>query len=77
MTSTRIHRRRATAILAGVLAATAPARAGEDLVANLKAKLEKPFLKHVAWVLDYDAALARARAEHKLVFAYFARSYHP
>lgn len=65
------------AFLAGALAVAAPAVAEETLRAKLEAKLAKPFLDHVAWVLDFDAALARARAEDKLVFAYFARSYHP
>jgi hypothetical protein len=68
---------RAALLAAGLLALAPFARGEEDLRANLEAKLAKPFLKKVAWVRDYDAALVRARAEDKLVFAYFARSYFP
>jgi len=41
------------------------------------AELEKPFVKRVAWTLDYDAARKSATESGKLVFAYFTRSYAP
>jgi len=69
--------RRALSILAVALALAAPARGGEDLEANLEAKLAKPFLGYAPWARDLDEALGRAKKEHKLVFAYFARSYIP
>jgi hypothetical protein len=65
------------AFLAGLLALAAVARGEDDLKTRFEAKLTKPFLKKVAWIQDYDAALAQARAMDKLVFAYFARSYEP
>lgn len=55
-------------------AGTASAQSMEE---NLEAKLAKPFTKHVAWELDYDKALARAKEEGKAIFAYFTRSYSP
>jgi hypothetical protein len=55
-------------------AGTASAQSMEE---NLEAKLAKPFLKNVAWELDYDKALARAKEEGKAIFAYFTRSYSP
>ena len=54
--------------------ATAHAQSMEELLA---AKLEKPFLKSVAWVHDFSAARRKAKAEDKVIFAYFTRSYLP
>ena len=42
---------------------------------RLEKKLAKPFVKKAPWVLDYEAALAAAKREKKLLFAYFTRSY--
>lgn len=50
---------------------------GEDLEANLKSKLAQPFVANADWATDYGKALARAKQEGKLVFAYFTRSYYP
>lgn len=54
--------------------ATAHAQSMEELLA---AKLEKPFLKSVAWVHDFSDARRKAKAEDKVIFAYFTRSYLP
>ena len=45
------------------------------LIAGRDKRLQSEFLKKAAWVTDYDAALARAAAGKKLVFAYFTRSF--
>jgi len=61
-----------------LLAAALPAVAAPpSLEERLAAKLEEPFLKNAAWVLDYDAALARAKESGQPVFGYFTRSYAP
>ena len=56
------------------LSATAAAQSMEE---RLEAKLGKPFLKNAAWVLDFAEAKRRAKAENKVIFAYFTRSYQP
>lgn len=73
--------------LACLLAATAcvassPTLAAQDsspqeLAAKLEEKLAKPFVADGPWMLDYEAALARASAEDKLLFVYYTRSYAP
>lgn len=63
-----------TAVLVLLLASFASAQSFEEKLAK---KLESPFLKKAAWVLDYDAARAKAKAEKKPIFAYFTRSYAP
>lgn len=40
-------------------------------------KLSEPFAEHVSWVRRLDEARRRARAEEKLIFAWFTRSYEP
>ena len=51
---------------------------GQDpLRARFEKKLAAPFLKKADWTTDYDRALARAREENKVVFAYLTRSYAP
>lgn len=40
-------------------------------------KLSSAFVAHVAWERSWDRAMERARAESKLVLAYFTRSYAP
>jgi hypothetical protein len=40
-------------------------------------KLAKPVFKNAAWRTDFDAAKAEAKKNHKLLLAYFTRSYAP
>ena len=47
----------------------------DSLVAKFEEKLGKPFMKAANWTTDYDAARARCKAEGKLLFGYFTRSY--
>ena len=56
------------------LLAVASAQSMEERFA---AKLKNPFLKNAAWEHSYESALKTAKAEKKLVFAYFTRSYAP
>lgn len=63
-----------TAALLGALAAAA--RAGE-LEDRLAKKLAKPFVTKSAWVLDFAEAKQQAKADGKLIFAYFSRSFAP
>jgi len=51
--------------------------AGQSLEEKLEKELQKPFVKKIAWELDFDKALARAGKEGKLIFGYFTRSYAP
>jgi hypothetical protein len=60
----------------------APASAPQDPEqASLRKKFEEKvshaWFKDGGWTDDYDAALARAKAEKKPIFAYFSRSYSP
>jgi len=64
---------RASLVLA-LLSAPAFAQSFEE---KLEAKMAKPFLKNVAWEMDYEKARERAAADGKLIFAYFTRSYSP
>ena len=68
-------------VFAGVLAAllllAAPGFAQGDLEAKLEQKLAKDFVKNAAWVMDFDAAKAKAKESGKLIFVYFTRSYAP
>ena len=54
---------------------------GKATQAELQAKYDKKitakYIAHGGWMLDYDAARAKAKAEGKLIFAYFTRSYSP
>ena len=47
----------------------------DELKQKLADKLARPFLQKASWTTDYDAARARAKAEKKLIFAHFTRSY--
>lgn len=47
----------------------------EELAAKRDAKLKAEFLKKAHWITDFDDARATAAKEHKLIFAYFTRSY--
>ena len=48
-----------------------------DLEAKYQEKLSKRFIKFGGWVTDFDEARARAKAEDKVLFVYFSRSYAP
>ncbi len=63
--------------IALALVALAPALLAQSLQEKLDAKLQEPFVKNSAWVLDYDDALAQAKASGKLILGYFTRSYAP
>jgi hypothetical protein len=70
----------ATASLLAILAAPALSQdSGRQAKyrANYEKKLTSNFITDGGWVLDYDAARAKAKAEGKLIFAYFTRSYSP
>ena len=60
-----------------VLSLGATAVAQDTMEEKLEAKMAKEFIKSAAWVTDYDKALEQAKAENKLVFGYFTRSYAP
>ncbi|HBF23269.1 MAG TPA: hypothetical protein DDW23_05565 [Planctomycetes bacterium] len=65
-------------LVAGLsLASTAPAQDADDLIAKYEAEISEKWVSHGGWTLDLDEALARAKKENKLVFAYFTRSYAP
>lgn len=42
----------------------------------LAAKLAAPFLQQAPWLTDWDQALAKAKAEQRLVFGYFTTVNH-
>jgi opacity protein-like surface antigen len=48
-----------------------------ELQAKYEKKIAKEFISYGNWMLDYDAARAKAKAEGKLLFTYFTRSYSP
>ena len=61
-------------------AAVLPAQQSDEqkeLVAKYEEKLTAEYLEFGGWVTDYDEARARAKAEGKLLFTYFSRSYSP
>ncbi len=72
-------------IAAGFLAAglaLTPALPGQEpdveaLKAKLEHKLESPFIEFGGWITDFDVAKEKAKAEGKLIFVYFSRSYSP
>ena len=73
------HRTRIAALLLGL---AMPAFAQDDdraakMKENLAAKMEKDFVSNVAWETDFAKAKAKAKADGKLIFAYFTRSYSP
>jgi hypothetical protein len=47
----------------------------EQLKTNLENKLKAPFFSKAGWITDYDKARETAKADGKLIFAYFTRSY--
>ena len=40
-------------------------------------KLKLEFIEHGGWITDYDKAREKAKAEDKVLFVYFSRSYAP
>ena len=48
-----------------------------ELRAKYEQKIAKDFVSSGNWILDYDDARAKAKAEGKLLFTYFTRSYSP
>lgn len=68
-------------ICLAVLLVTGLAQGQEPKQAELIAKFEKKthakYIEFGGWTLDYDQAKAKAKAEGKLLFAYFSRSYSP
>jgi hypothetical protein len=65
------------AAVAGLLF-TVPIQAQEDdMQARFEAKVSEDWVSSGNWVLDFDEAKARAKAENKIIFAYFTRSYAP
>ncbi len=62
-----------TALAGALLLGAIPAQA--SMQARLERKLGSPFLDKAAWETDYDAALARAKRERRVVFCYLTRSY--
>lgn len=69
----------ATAGLIGALAfpghAQRAAPSQDELIQKRTEKLAKPVFEKADWLLDYDAARARAREQQKLLLVYFTRSY--
>lgn len=57
------------------VAAQGDARAQRIYAENLQRKLSSPWLERCDWILEWDAALARARKKRKPVLAFFTRSY--
>ena len=73
-----MHKTLTITILSALMAGPAAAQGEQEkLRAKAKKKLAKPFVTFAPWVLDYDAARARAKKENKLILAYFTRSYAP
>jgi hypothetical protein len=73
MRTRSFHIARAGVLLA-LLAAPALAQTNEE---KLEKKMAKPFVSNITWETDYDKAREKAKAENKLIFAYFTRSYSP
>lgn len=65
------------ATVAGVLLAAPMQAQQDDLKAKYEAKISEDWVTHGNWVLDFEEAKRRAKAENKLIFAYFTRSYSP
>lgn len=68
-------------VLACILVAGADAQrrppTAEQLVESRQQKLQEAFLANGDWALSFAAAKKRAKAEGKLIFGYFTRSYSP
>lgn len=60
-----------------LLLAMAATSSAQSLEEKLAEKLKEPFVANAPWVLDYAEAMTKAKAENKIIFAYFTRSYSP
>jgi predicted nuclease of restriction endonuclease-like (RecB) superfamily len=68
----------AIAFLLAVAASSSAQEQDQQALQNkLDAKLKEPFVSKVPWVLDFAEAMKKAKAENKLIFVYFTRSYAP
>ena len=47
----------------------------EELGKRYKKKLEKPFVKKIAWKMALDEAMTGARARDRFIMGFFTRSY--
>ncbi|MCH2100664.1 MAG: hypothetical protein MK209_01885 [Planctomycetes bacterium] len=65
------------AAVAGALLAAPLTAQEKDYQALYESKVSESWVTHGNWVLDFEEAKARAKAENKLIFAYFTRSYAP
>ncbi len=54
-----------------------PAEQQAQYKENYAKKLEKEFIAFGGWITDYDVARKKAKAEGKVLFTYFSRSYAP
>ncbi|MBC8327914.1 MAG: hypothetical protein ISR76_07485 [Planctomycetes bacterium] len=54
-----------------------PAEQQAKFQASYAEKLKKEFIAHGGWITDWEAARAKAKAEGKVIFTYFSRSYAP
>ena len=72
----RLFRSSLSVVALAALAGTSLAQ-GDELQAKYEKKIAKPFVAAGGWVLDYDQAREQAKAEDKLIFIYFTRSYSP
>lgn len=61
--------------LSAPLAAQQPQKSQEDFIKLRDEKLAKEVFQKAPWGFDYDAARKQAKAEGKLILAYFTRSY--
>ena len=66
-----------TRLAIAVLAALSTSAFADTNEEKLEKKLKAPFLEGVAWELDYDVAVKKAKAQNKVIYAYFTRSYAP
>ena len=62
-------------LFAPVLSAGEPGQ--DDLRRKYEKKLQLEFIDYGGWITDYDEARAKAKAEGKVLFVYFSRSYAP
>lgn len=69
-----MHRTFATCLLSVTTALAQAAPPSQDEL--LAAKLAAPFLQQAPWLTDWDQALAKAKAEQRLVFGYFTTVNH-
>jgi hypothetical protein len=60
---------------AGAVQAQRPQPNVEELTKKRDDKLKLEFLKKASWTTDWEAALADAKKNDRLIFAYFTRSY--